>query len=104
MKRKKQLKSVEYKNNIHTRNKFRELFHITFTKSVKEEILNLIGSSGCVLVETIDADKSIFVYQIQYRGRKFNIVYNGIKQDIITCMYPGTKYERKGKKIPIYRK
>jgi len=71
---------------LHCKDRFRRRFNIELDKRLHNEIVNDIISKKCNLVEKQSQKR--FIYSIIVNGDEMLVVYDRVRQCLITCLYP----------------
>ena len=74
--------------NVHARRRFIQRFGIPLTKELKLQLLTMIHKGHCQFIEKQSNRISLFDLYIPDNGTKIRVVYDKIRHNIVSVLYP----------------
>lgn len=87
-KSKKVKRNKEQCQNVHARRRFIQRFGIPLTKELKAKLLDLIYAGHAQFIEKQSNRISLFDMNIPDNGTKIRVVYDKIRHNIVSVLYP----------------
>lgn len=70
----------------HFKNRIKERFGIAINRKDRKQIINLIRQGKSKPIER--RSNRVCVHEIEWNGKKMNVVYDNLRGQLVTALYP----------------